>query len=85
MLINEKKCMIFNFTDKYQLTTRLKINNAPLEVIDSTKLLSTTITSDLIWDQNISSIVKKANTRMELLVRVGQFGTPKDDLKIIYI
>ena len=79
------KCMIFNFTDKYQLTTRLKINNAPLEVIDSTKLLSTTITSDLSWDQNISSIVKKANTRMELLVRVGQFGTPKDDLKIIYI
>ena len=77
--------MIFNFTDKYQLTTRLKINNAPLEVIDSTKLLSTTITSDLIWDQNISSIVKKANTRMELLRRVAQFGTPKDDLKIIYI
>jgi hypothetical protein len=79
------KCMIFNFTDKYQLTTRLKINNAPLEVIDSTKLLSTTITSDLSWDQNISSIVKKANTRMELLRRVAQFGTPKDDLKIIYI
>ena len=77
--------MIFNFTDKYQLTTRLKINNAPLEVIDSTKLLSTTITSDLSWDQNISSIVKKANTRMELLRRVAQFGTPKDDLKIIYI
>ena len=87
MLINEKKtkCMIFNFTDKYQFTTRLRINDEPIEVIDSTRLLGTIITSDLSWDQNISSIVKKANARMELLRRVAGFGTPTDDLKIIYI
>ena len=79
------KCMIFNFTDKYQFTTRLRINNEPIEVIDSTKLLGTIITNDLSWDQNISSIVKKANARMQLLRRVAGFGTPIDDLKIIYI
>ena len=87
MMINEKKtkCMIFNFTDKYQFTTRLRINNEPIEVIDSTKLLGTIITNNLSWDQNISSIVKKANARMQLLRRVAGFGTPIDDLKIIYI
>ena len=45
MMINDKKtkCMIFKFTDKYQFTTRLRVNNEPIEVIDSTKLLGTII------------------------------------------
>ena len=32
-----------------------------------------------------ASIVKRANARMELLRQVASFGTPVDDLKIIYI
>ena len=83
MLINEKKCMIFNFTDKYQLTTRLKVNNAPIEVIDSTKLLGTIITNDLKWDDNTAAIVKKANARMELLRKVASFGAPIENFKSI--
>ena len=87
MMINETKtkCMIFNFTEKHQFTTRLQVNNKPIDVIDSTRLLGTIITNDLCWDQNISSIVRKANARMELLRRVAGFGTPVDDLKTIYI
>ena len=38
--------MIFNCTDKYQFTTRLRINNKPIEVIDSTQLLGTIIVID---------------------------------------
>ena len=60
MLINiqKTKTMIFNFTDKYQFSTRLSINDNPIEVIDSTKLLGTIITNDLKWDQNTAHIVK---------------------------
>ena len=41
MKINEKKTksIIFNFTKKYQFTTRLSINNKDIEVVDSTRLL----------------------------------------------
>ena len=87
MMINEKKtkCMVFNFTDKYQFTPRLSINDQLIEVIDSTRLLGTIITSDLRWEQNTSHIVKKANARMELLRRVASFGTNVNDLKIIYV
>ena len=76
MLINEKKSktMIFNYTDNYQFSTRLSINDQLLEVIDSTKLLGTVISSDLSWDLNTASIVKKANIRMQLLRRVASFG-----------
>ena len=87
MMVNEKKtkCMIFNFTKNHKFTTRLTINNEPIEVIDSTKLLGTVISNDLSWDLNTAEIVKKANARMELLRRIAEFNTPVEDLENIYI
>ena len=87
MLINVKKTktMIFNYTDNYQFTTRMRINDKNIEVIDSTKLLGTIISSDLKWDLNTAEIVRKSNARMALLRKVASFGAPVDDLKTIYI
>ena len=87
MLINEKKtkALIFNFTEKYQFTTRLQLNDQNVEVIDSTKLLGTIVQNDLKWNLNTANIVKKANARMELLRKVASFGTSPDELKNIYI
>ena len=86
MLINEKKTMslIFNFTEKYQFSTRLFLNDEMLEVLESTKLLGTIISNDLSWDLNTLNIVKKANARMELVRKVASFGASEDDLKNIY-
>ena len=86
MLINEKKTknLIFNFTDKYQFSTRLTINNQLIEVLRSTKLLGTIISDDLSWDLNTLNLVKKANARMELVRKVASFGASEDDLKDIY-
>ena len=86
-MINDKKSktMIFNFTNNFQFTTRLKINNKDIEVIDSTRLLGTIIQKDLRWDLNTAEIVRKANARMEILRRVSSFGAPIQDLKEIYI
>ena len=60
MQINENKTknMIFNFTDKYQFSTRLVLNDQNVEVLNSTKLLGTIICDDLKWDLNTSNIVK---------------------------
>ena len=87
MMINCKKTktMLFNFTENFQFTTRLKIKNENVEVIEKTKLLGTIISNDLKWDSNTSFIVKKANARMALLRRVAGFNPPEEDLKDIYI
>ena len=87
MIINENKTktMIFNYTEKYQFTTRLSLKGKGVEVIEKTKLLGTEITNDLKWDCNTATIVKKANARMELVRRVASFGTSVEDLKTIYI
>ena len=86
MMVNEKKTktMIFNYTNNYQFTTRLSINDKPIEVINSTKLLGTIITDDLKWDANCANLVKKANGRMELMRKVSSFGLDKEELKNIY-
>jgi hypothetical protein len=85
--INEKKTkvMIFNYSTYKQFTTRLTVNDHPVEVINSTRLLGTIITDDLRWDKNTAHIVKKANARMELLRKVASFGTSIEELKNVYI
>ena len=77
--------MIFNYTNNYQFTTGLKINDKDIDVIDSTRLLGTIIQKDLRWDLNTAQVVRKANARMEILRRVSSFGAPIQDLKDIYI
>ena len=87
MLINQKKtkAIIFNFTDKYQFSTRLKLNNEIVEIVPETKLLGTIIQNDLKWDSNTANLVKRANSRMVLLRKLSEFGAPREDLKTIYI
>ena len=87
MMLNEKKTktMIFNYTHKYQFTTRLCVNDRPLEVFNGTRLLGTIIQDNLGWDKNTAEIVRKANARMELLRKVASFGTNHEELTNIYI
>ena len=87
MIINKKKCetMLFNFTKNYQFSSRLKIDNEIVETVQEMKLLGTILTNDLRWNANTENIVKKANSRMELMRRISNFGASWDDLKNIYI
>ena len=58
MLINptKTKTMIFNFSDKYQFTTRIKLNGENVEVVTEKKLLGTIIQDNLKWDSNIHTL-----------------------------
>ena len=86
MKVNETKTknIIFNFTKKYQFTTRLTLNDEYIEVLKSTKLLGTIISDDLQWNLNTENLVRKTNSRMKLLRRVSCFNPPLEDLKVIY-
>ena len=87
MKINQdkSKTMIFNFTKKFQFTTRLNMEDKNLEVIKNTKLLGIIIQDNLKWEKNTEFLVKKANTRMEMLRRSKSFNASEEDLKIIYV
>ena len=87
MVLNQKKSkiMIFNFTNNYQFTTRLSLNNENLEVVKSTKLLGVVIDDNLKWDENTDYLIKSAYKRMELLRRVSKFTASIDEKRNIYI
>ena len=77
--------MIFNFTNDNQFTTRVKMDNQILPVVNKTKLLGTIITKDLKWSENTSFLVKKANGRLQLLRRACNYTKSTADLKSIYL
>ena len=56
----KSKYMIVNFTEKYQFSTRLTLNNQLLEEVSEKRLLGVIIRDDLDWYSNTDFIVKKA-------------------------
>ena len=87
MVLNEKKtkAMIVNFTDKYQFSTRLRLNNANVDLVESMKILRTIFNSRLDWDQYCKEIVKKVNKRMVFLRKVHSFGANQDKMADIWV
>ena len=57
----------------------------PLDIVDYTKLLGLIVSSDLSWSRNTQYIIKRANSRLELLRRISNFSAPMKDLVQIYI
>ena len=85
-LNGRKSCgMIFNFTQKYQFTSRITMQGQPLEIVDHTKLLGVILTNDLRWSRNTDFIIKRANARMEILRRLSGFNSPVKDMIQTYI
>ena len=86
MKLNEQKtkCMTINFTKNHQFSTRITLNDQPLEFIDNTKLLGLTIQNDLKWDMHVSEMTSKAYSRFSLLTKLIKFNIPQKDLVTIY-
>ena len=86
MKLNEdkSKAMIFNFSKKYQFSTRILMNNSNLEIVEETKILGLIITPHLGWRRNTENLVTKANKRLFMLRNLVQFPIPIKELVILY-
>ena len=85
--LNKVKTMAmeFNLTNKFQLSTRISIENTNIDILSQTKLLGVKINNKLTWDENTDFLVKRANARMRLLHKLVQFHVPQEDLVTISI
>ena len=79
------KAMVINFTRSYQFNTRLKLKNENIEIVNKMKILGTTITDTLSWDDNCQEIISKVNTRMLLLQGTYAFGATKKEMVHLWI
>ena len=86
MKINQKKtkAMIFNPCSSLDFTPEITLGTHQLEVVDQTKLLGVTVTSDLKWSTNTQNLVKKGNKRLWLIRRLKRMGASDYDLVDMY-
>ena len=86
LLLNASKTkeIVVDFRKKSTHVPPLLINGEPIEKVETFKFLGTLISEDLKWDENISSIIKKAHQRLYFLRQLRKFGMKKDILLRFY-
>ena len=72
--------MVFNFTENFQFSTRLKLKGANIEFVDQMKILGTIINTRLSWDENCAAIISKVNARIQLIRVLQSFGASKEEM-----
>ena len=77
--------MLFNFTNKYQFGTRLKLQNENIEFVEKMKMLGTWVNTSLTWDENCAYLVKKVNSRMTLIRSILSFGASRKEMVHFWI
>ena len=73
--VSKTKEMVFDFRKKNTPLVPLTIAGEVVEEVRSFKFLGTTISSDLKWDENFSSAIKKAHQRLYLLSEILTLST----------
>ena len=85
MLLNEEKSKYIIFTrSKQEFSTRLSLNETPLERMKVFKLLGIWLQEDMGWETNTREVCKKAYSRVSVLSKLKYAGISIEDLIIIY-
>ena len=85
MKINEGKSNYIIYSrSKQEFSTRLYLNEAPLERVSVIKLLGLWLEEDMSWNENTKQICTKAFSRVRMLSQLKYAGISRDDLLTIY-
>ena len=76
---------MINFTQNYQVNTRLYMKEQLLSQVSETRLLGVILRDDLSFKSNTEFITKKAYKIMSILHKLCQFDVPVVELVDIYI
>ena len=82
--VSKTKEMIVDFRKKKTPLSPLFINGQSVERVDSFKFLGTIISSNLKWDENIQSIISKAQQRLYFLRQLKKFQVSKSVLSTFF-
>ena len=82
--LDKTKVIAFNFTRKYRFEPCFSLEGTNLEVVQETKLLGLTVSSDCRWDKNTKDIVQRGQGRLWFLRRLKLLGASRTTLLDIY-
>lgn len=78
------KEFIVTFTKSQPSLQPLLINNQPLELVHTIKLLGVHLSNNLKWDIHIEHVCSKASKRLYALRILRRSGVPSNDLRSVY-
>ena len=86
MKLNPIKCkeLRISFLRHKPNFSQLYIDGAPIQTVESVKVLGVTLQNDLKWESHVDNITKKAAKRLYILRVLKRNGLPVDDLKTIF-
>jgi hypothetical protein len=87
MLLNIKKCkeLLVCFWKNKPNVPSLKLNNHPIEVVQSAKLLGVILNDHLKWNEHVGQIVKKASKRLYMLKLLKRARADTKTLLSVYV
>ena len=72
--------MLINFTKNHQYSTRMKLNNINVQLVNEMKILGPIVTNNLSWNQNTHEFIKKVNKRLMSLKKIQSFGANTQEM-----
>lgn len=81
--VSKTKCMLFKKSGRTVIPLNLKIDNTPIEFVETFNFLGIIIDHRLTWKPHIDNIAKKISKTCCILSRLKHY-LPKSCLKIIY-
>ena len=83
---NEKKCkeLRISFTQNHPEYAPIVINDKPIEIVTTIKLLGLNISNNLKWNHHIEEIFKKASTRLYFLRQLKRAKVAEKELLTFY-
>ena len=84
--LNADKCkeLIIDFKTVKDSFDPIAINGKELELVNHAKILGVTISSNFLWNEHVSSTIKKANKRLYFLVLLRRAKVPSSDIVSFY-
>ncbi|KXJ06855.1 RNA-directed DNA polymerase from mobile element jockey [Exaiptasia diaphana] len=84
--LNESKCkeLQIHFSRNANTLEPVTINNKPIEVVPSAKLLGLTISNNLKWNAHIENVTKKCASRLYQLRQLKRANAVPDQLMCFY-
>ena len=86
MKLNGNKCkeIIISFLHDEVNTLQLCIENIPLQLVTSFKVLGVTLNNKLKWQDNTVIMIKKASKRLHIICVLHRCGLSPIDLLVVY-
>ena len=87
VVLNPDKCkeLRISFSRNPEAFDSVSIGDKEIEVVNSAKLLSITISDNLTWNAHINELVKKINKKLYFLVQLKRTRLPPSDLVLFYL